>query len=71
MLFLKRLDVMHGGHMFGTPTDQASRGPPSHPHSPADALRLPHVQAQIERLLVVGKSDATLGEIDFERVIEV
>lgn len=69
-LFLKRLDIMQGGHLFGTPTDCASRGPFS-PHKPAEALRLPHVQEQIGRLLKAGMSDATLGDIDFERVIEV
>ena len=70
VLFLKKMDIMHGGAFFGTPTDCASRGPSS-PHKPADVLRLPHIQEQIGRLLKAGMSDATLGDIDFERVIEV
>ena len=35
-----------------------------------DTLRNPNFQLQILRLLIVGKSDAVIDDIDMERVIE-
>ena len=34
-----------------------------------EMLRAEHVRLQIARLLLVGKSDATIGEIDIESII--
>jgi len=35
-----------------------------------EVLRAPHIREQIARILITGKSDANIGEIDIERVIE-
>ncbi|KKK63206.1 hypothetical protein LCGC14_2996630, partial [marine sediment metagenome] len=34
-----------------------------------EVLRMQHIREGIARLLIVGKSDANIGDIDIERVI--
>lgn len=39
------------------------------PNFDPEALRLPHIQEQFARALVVGGSELTMGEIDWDEVI--
>lgn len=56
--FLQQLGNMYGGGLLES-------------GNVAEALRLPHVQAQFAAALKAGHSDATPEEIDWERVIDV
>lgn len=59
IVFLQRLDNMHGGMLL--PTGQTW----------AEALNLPHVRERFAALMRAGDADADPDEIDWERVVEL
>ena len=63
VIFLQRLDNMHGSKMHGHLL------PPG--ETWATALCLPHVQEQFAAVMKAGKADANADEIDWNRVIEL